>query len=127
MNILKKENWWVWLLLLIFSGDSSILVLGALLNNYKKDAWYTKWYYWMIGLILVFPFIIMVLTLKIQILCLTAYKLKVSGKNLYLSPYIWLLLLIVPIIGWILFIVLYMYLEIDILVRLKQGAGEKYI
>jgi len=39
MNILKKENWWIWLLLLLFSNGTSPLVLGALLNVYNKDAW----------------------------------------------------------------------------------------
>lgn len=127
MKILKKENWWIWLLLLLFSEGSSTLVLGALLDNYNKNAWYTKWYYWIIGLIFIFPFFIMVTVLNIQILSLTAAKLNVSGKELYLSPYIWLILLIIPILGWALFVVLYLYLEIDILIKLKNGEGEKYI
>lgn len=127
MKILKKQNWWIWLLLLFFSEGSSTLVLGALLDTYKKDAWYTKWYYWVIGLIFVFPFCIMVAVLSIQILSLTAAKLNVSGKELYLSPFVWMILLIVPILGWVLFIVLYLYLEIDILIKLKNGEGEKYI
>lgn len=127
MKILKKENWWIWLLLLLFSEGSSTLVLGALLDNYNKKAWYTKWYYWVIGLIFIFPFFIMVTVLNIQILALTAAKLNVSGKELYLSPYIWLILLIIPILGWALFVVLYLYLEIDILIKLKNGEGEKYI
>lgn len=42
MYLLKRENWWIWLLLAFLSGGSSILVLGALLNIYKKDAWYAK-------------------------------------------------------------------------------------
>lgn len=127
MKILKKENWWIWLLLLLFSEGSSTLVLGALLDNYNKNAWYTKWYYWVIGLIFIFPFFIMITVLNIQILSLTAAKLNVSGKELYLSPYIWLILLIIPILGWALFVVLYLYLEIDILIKLKNGEGEKYI
>ena len=43
MKILKKENWWVWLLLFLFSEGTSNLVLGALLDVYDKKAWYTKW------------------------------------------------------------------------------------
>lgn len=127
MKILKKENWWIWLLLLLFSEGSSTLVLGALLDNYNEKAWYTKWYYWVIGLIFIFPFFIMITVLNIKILSLTAAKLNVSGKELYLSPYIWLILLIIPILGWALFVVLYLYLEIDILIKLKNGEGEKYI
>lgn len=38
MQILKKENWWIWLLLLLFSSGSSPLVLGALLNVYNKNS-----------------------------------------------------------------------------------------
>lgn len=30
MKILKRENWWIWLLLTLFSQGSSTLVLGAL-------------------------------------------------------------------------------------------------
>lgn len=127
MKILKRQNWWIWLLLLFFSQGSNILVLGALLDTYKKDAWYTKWYYWVIGLIFVFPFCIMVAVLNIQILSLTAAKLNVSGKELYSSPFLWMILLIIPILGWVLFIVLYLYLEIDILIKLKNGEGEKYL
>ena len=43
MKILKKENWWIWLLLLLFSQGSSTFVLGALLDVYDKKEWYTKW------------------------------------------------------------------------------------
>ena len=42
MEILKKENYWIWLLLFFFSGGSSNLVLGALLDVFDKNAWYAK-------------------------------------------------------------------------------------
>jgi len=127
MEILKKENWWVWILLFIFSGNTSMIVLGALLGVYNKKAWYTKWYWWLIGLIFIIPFCIMTYVFMIQITSLTAAKLGVSGKELYLSPYIWIILLIIPILGWILFCVMYIYLIIDILIKLHDGEGEKYI
>ncbi len=128
MKILKKENWWVWLLLMLFSSGSSTLVLGALLDVYDKDAWYTKWQYWVIGFIALFlPFSIMLVVFNIEILSKTAAKLNVPGKEIYLSPYIWLALLIIPFLGWILLIVMLIYLYVWNIVMLYRGAGEKYI
>ena len=48
MNILKKENWWIWLLLFLFSEGTSVLVLGAILDVFDKNAWYAKLKYWII-------------------------------------------------------------------------------
>lgn len=128
MKILKQENWWVWLILLIFSQGSSTFVLGALLDVYDKNAWYAKWYYWVIGLVcFIFPAIIMTYIFMIQILCETAGKLNVPGKEIYLTPYTWILCLIVPIIGWILLVVMLLYLQIWLLVMLYRGEGNKYI
>lgn len=128
MKILKKENWWVWLLLFFFSSGSSPMVLGALLDVYDKNAWYAKWQYWVIGLLLfVFPAMVMITIFTIQILCKTAAKLGVAGHEFYLSPYVWILLCIIPIFGWIFLIVMLFYLEIMNLVMLHRGAGEKYI
>jgi hypothetical protein len=128
MKILKKENWWIWLLLMIFSSSSSMIVLGALLDVYEKDAWYTKWYYWIFGLVCFgFPAAIMASVFSLTITCKTAAKLEVPGSEIYLSPYIWILCLIVPIIGWIMFIVMALYISIWPLVMLYNGKGEKYI
>lgn len=128
MKILKKENWWVWLLLMIFSSSSSILVLGALLDTYNKDAWYAKWYYWVLGLLCFgLPAFIMMIVFILTITCKTAAKLEVPGSEIYLSPYIWILCLIIPILGWIMFIVMVVYVSIWPLVMLYNGKGEKYI
>lgn len=128
MSILKRDKWWIWLILLFFSNSTSILVLGALVDVYDKDAWYAKWQYWVIGLLLfVFPFFIMFTVFQIEILCKTCAKLKVDGKELYLSPYIWILLFIIPIFGWILLLVMFIYLNIMYVIELKRGSGEKYI
>ena len=128
MKILKRENWWVWLLLTLFSQGSSTFVLGALLDVYKKDAWYTKWYYWAIGaLCLLFPLAIMTSIFLVQILCLTAAKLNVPGKEIYLSPYIWIVGLILPFVGWFFVAAGLLYLEIYSLVALYKGNAEKYI
>ncbi len=127
MYLLKKENWWIWLILFIFTGSSSTIALGALLDVFDKNSWYAKWYIWVIGILLILPFSIMSIVLLIQITSLSAAKLDVKGKEFYLSPYIWIILLIVPIIGWILFIILFLYINIAILVKLHGGECEKYI
>lgn len=128
MSILKKENWWVWLLMALFSNGASTFVLAALLNVYDKNAWYAKWQYWLIGVILcIFPAAIMAIIFSLEITCKTAAKLKVPGHELYLSPYVWILLFIIPVIGWILFVVMAAYIEIMTLVMLYRGVGEEYI
>jgi len=128
MKLLKKENWWLWLLLTLFSGGSSVIVLGALLDCYDDKAWYANYKYWLIGFIcFIFPVTIMISVFQIQMLCLTAAKLDIPGKEVYLSPYIWLLCIIIPIIGWILLIVMLLYLEIWTIVSLYKGNAEKYI
>ncbi len=128
MKILKRANWWIWLLLFLFSSGSSTLVLGALLDVYDKNAWYAKWQYWLIGILLfVFPAVIMFSIFHIEILCKTAARLHVGGHELYLSPYIWILLLIFPVFGWIFLFVMLFYLEIMTVVMLYKGAGEEYI
>jgi len=124
MKILKKENWWIWLLLALFGGGSSVIILGALLDVYDKNAWYTKWYIWVLGIL---AFNIAPSVFCLQITCKTAEKLDVKGHEYYLSPYIWIILLIIPIIGWIAFIALLLYINIAILVKLHAGNGEKYI
>lgn len=168
MNLLKKENWWVWLILAFLSGGTSILVLGALLNVYHKDTWYYRWvkkapkiviigFAFLFGIatlastfvlpyvsisslemldptfasvasILLFLYLVIEITIvifQIQIACEVNAKLKTPGNEIYLSPYIWILGLVIPIIGWILLIVMILYLQIWYLVMLYRGEGEK--
>ncbi len=128
MKLLKRENWWVWLLLFIFGSGASNIFLGALLDVYDKDAWYAKWQNWLLGFAcFFFPFFIMIAIFTIQITCQVAGKLNVPGKEIYLSPYIWLLMIIVPVIGWILFTIMIIYTSIWPLVMLYRGEGEQYI
>ena len=128
MDILKKQNWWIWLLLMFFSVGSDTFVLGALLDCYDKNAWYAKGKNWLLGfLCFIVPGLIMIAIFHLQILCQTAAKLGVKGAELYLSSYIWLICLIVPIVGWIAFITMFIYLHIYILVALHNGNAEKYI
>jgi len=127
MKILKQENWWIWLLLMFFSSGSSNLVLGALLDVYDKNAWYAKGIYWLLGFLLfIFPFFIMIAVFTIQISAKTAARLNVAGKELYLSPYVWILCLIIPIIGWVMLLVMLCYIQIWTLVALYRGEGNKY-
>lgn len=128
MKILKQENWWIWLLLFFFSGGTSTIVLGALLDVYDKNAWYAKWYYWVLGLVcFIFPFYIMMTVFMITITTKVAAKLDVPGSELYLSPYVWILCLIIPFIGWTLLFIMYLYITIWNIVMLYRGSGEKYI
>lgn len=69
----------------------------------------------------------MYIIFNIEILCKTCAKLNVPGKEYYLSPYLWIIAIIVPFIGWIAMIGALVYLEIYTLVALYQGNGEKYI
>ena len=124
MDLLKKENWWIWLFLMIFGSGSATIVLAALLGLLKKDAWYANWKNWVLGLaLLIFPAIIMMYVLMIQTTVQVAAKLGVRGYEYYLSPYIWLLLVIIPIIGWFVMIILYFYLNISILIALHKGKA----
>jgi len=114
-------------LLFIFSEATSTIVLGAMLDVFDKKAWYTKWYIWIIGLIFMLPISVMIVVFNLEITSKTAAKLEVKGADYYLSPYIWIILLIIPFIGWIGFIALVLYLNIAIIVKLYNGNGEKYI
>ncbi len=128
MELLKKDNWWIWLLLFLFSNGTGVIALSALLGNMDKDSWYAKPSNWIIGfLCFLFPGFIMISVFSIEMLVLAAAKLDVKYKEIYLSPFIWLFMLIIPIIGWILFPIVIIYLHIAILIKLYQGNGEKYI
>ena len=96
MKLLKKDAWWIWLILFIFSEATSTLVLGALLDVYEKDAWYTKWYIWVLSLIFIVPFVAAYYAFDIEITSKTAAKLGVKGSEYYLSPYVWIILIIIP-------------------------------
>ena len=128
MNILKKEYWWLWLVMGILSSFTSYILLGYLLGCFDKNAWYGKPKNWIIGaLCLFFPFAIMGLIFIIEMTCKSAFKLGVAGKEIYLSPVIWLLLFCIPIIGWLAAIFLALYVTIFPLIELRNGIGEKYI
>lgn len=128
MELLKKENWWLFLILYLTTGNLFVLFVGALLNIYDDKEWYAQSRNWLIALLLfIFPIFIMFAVFVITILTKVAAKLDVAGKEIYLSPYIWILCIIIPILGWIALIVMTLYLEIMILISLYNGKAEKYI
>lgn len=126
MGLLKKENWIINLVMCIFTLGGYIVIPASLLNLYEKDEWYSNLKYWICGLImLVFPIIIMLFVLAIQMTVKVAKLCKIDGENIYGNVYVWIILLIIPIIGWILFIVMYIYLHFFIILKIKDGALEK--
>ena len=60
MNLLKKDYWWLWLVLTIFTGGASMIFLASMLGILEKDAWYANWKNWVIATVLfIFPVSIM--------------------------------------------------------------------
>lgn len=127
MNLLKKEKWWVCLLLTLICQGLFPLILAHHLKVYDEDAWYYDWVYWFVaGVCFLFPLIIMAVIFIIQITCEVAKKLNVPGAEIYATPYSWILCIIVPIIGWSLLIVMYIYIIIWTIVMLAKGKGEEF-
>lgn len=125
MNLLKKENWWLCLLLNMITFGLFYFVLASKLDCYDDDAWYSKWPYWIFGtLCLVFPVFIMLSIFNIQMTCSVANKLNVPGDKIYNTPYTWIICFIIPVIGWILLIIMFLYVYIWPVIKLAQGNGE---
>lgn len=128
MSLLKKENWFVCFLLMLISQGLFIFVIAYLMRLYDDKAWYKDYRYWLFGtLCLIFPAMIMVIIFMIQMTCKVALSLNVPGKELYNTPYTWIICLIAPIIGWVMLIVMLFYIEIWPFVMLSRGNGEKYV
>ena len=87
-------------------------------NLYDKYAWYYKWQYWTFAtLYLVFPVFVLFTIFMIQMLCKLASHLKVSGSTIYNTPYSWILCMIVPIVGWVMFIVMFIYINVFSIIK----------
>lgn len=128
MSFLKKKNWWQYLLANIITQGLFVVVIAYYLNIFKEDKWYRNLTYWILGgVCLLMPALVMLLVFLIQITCETAAKLNVPGKEIYNTPYSWILCVIIPVVGWALFIVMYIYISIWSIVMLAKGEGEKYI
>ena len=125
MGLLKKENWIINLLMMIFTFGGYIVIPAYLLKLFEKDKWYSNYKYWLVGcLMLLFPAFIMLLILVIQMTVKVASHLKVDGSIIYENVYVWIGLLIVPVIGWCLFLVMYIYLHFSIIIGIKNNVLE---
>lgn len=126
MNLLKRNNWFIVMLLNIITFGFFNFILASFMKLYDKDAWYFKWPYWVFGgITLILPAIIMLIVFNIQMTCKIALKLGISGHKIYNVPYSWVLFIIIPILGWTMLIIMYLYIEIMIIVKLFQGYAEK--
>jgi len=128
MSLLKKDNWIISSLLVILSCGAFTTVLGYLMGLFEKDAWYTKFKNWILGIVLfMLPAFVMLIVFTMQMSAKVAASLKIKGSEIYNNPYTWIALFIIPIVGWVLFIVLYIYLQVFILIKLKDGECEKIL
>lgn len=128
MSLLKKENWIINSLLVILSCGAFTPVLGYLMGLFDKDAWYSKMKNWLLGIVLfMVPAFIMLFIFIIQMSAKVAASLGIKGSEVYNTPYTWIALFIIPIVGWVLFIVMYIYLQVFILIKLKEGECEKLL
>ena len=128
MSLLQKKNWPIIILLGIVTNFIFIFLVAYMLDLYDKKAWYMKWQYWVIaGLCLFFPVLLLAVVLEIHMLCKVASKLNIPGSEIYYTPYTWILCIIVPVVGWIMLLVMFIYLNTWIIIKLCKGEGEKYI
>ena len=125
MSLLKKNNWFVCLILTIFMPGLFSVLLAYELKLIDKNAWYMKWQYWVFGgICLIFPIFIMLLVFMIQMMVTVANKLEVPGGEIYNTPYTWIICIIVPVLGWVLLLVMLIYINIWPIVMLYKGQGE---
>lgn len=123
--MLKKENWFIYFIMMIFTFGGYIIIPASQLRLFQKDKWYSNYKYWLFGALALFlPVIIMLVVLVIEMTVEVALKLKVDGSDIYGNPYVWIGLLIVPVIGWVLFLVMYIYLHFYIVINIKKGVLE---
>lgn len=123
MKLLKKNNFWIYLILNVITCGIFNLYIARKLNLKKDDEWYSKWQYWFFGTVcLIFPVFLMFIVYVVQMNCKVCNKLKVSGSNIYNTPYSWILFIIIPIVGWALLITMYLYVIIMPSIKVLQGS-----
>ncbi len=121
MKTLKKDAWPIYLILNILTLGLFTFYIAYKLDLYEKNAWYFRWYYWMLGFILgIIPGLVMLFVFLIKMACLVSEKLMVPGKEIYMLPYTWLVCAIVPVFGWALFVILYIYVHTRYMFSLKK-------
>ena len=121
--MLTKKNVFLWLVLSLFTCNISVLFLGRKLKIYNDDAWYNNWYYWVLGLIFgIMPALIMLFILVIEVNVQICKKLGVPGMEIYAYPYVWIGSIIVPFVGWTLFVILLLYIYVMHFIYLFKGS-----
>ena len=125
MKLLRKENFIIYLILDILTLGLFTFYIAHKLNIYEENVWYTRWYYWVLGFVLgILPGLVMFLVFSIKIGCLVSDRLDVPGKEIYNLPYPWIICLVVPVLGWTLFIILYIYVHFGYLFKIKSDPSE---
>lgn len=128
MRYLRKKNWFICFLLNLVTLGMFTFYIGKKLDVYEDDAWYCNFSFWVISFLLgIIPSIFLFVVFNIEIGSRVCEKLSVPFDKYYSYPYIWILFLIVPVIGWSLFIVFYIYVHFWYIFYLERGYGEKYI
>ena len=128
MKYLYKKNYFICFLLNVITLGMFTFYIGKKLDVYQKDAWYCNFSFWVISFLLgIVPSILLFIIFNIEVSCNDCKKLNVPYENYYSYPYVWILFLIIPIIGWSLFIILYIYVHFWYIFYLKRGYGEEYI
>ena len=125
MNIYKKENWLIILFLNILTFGLFTFYVAKKLNVYEKEAWYSNKDFWILGFLCgIIPGIVMFFIFYIKVGCLVSKKLLVPFDTLYSYPYFWIVSLIIPVIGWTLFIIMFIYVHFWYIFYLKKGNRE---
>ena len=128
MSLLKQKNWFIYCLVTFFTSGLYTFALAYDLHLYDKKAWYTKWYVWFLGtLLFLSPAIIMFFVFKIKMQIKLCQKLHVKGSEIYALPYPWIVCLIVPILGWAIFLVLLLHITYYPAVMIYKGEGEQFL
>lgn len=118
MGLLKKENWFIIFLMMIVTLGMYVVIPAYQLKLIEKNKWYSDYRYWLCGaLMFIFPVFIMLLVFIIQMTVKLAKTLHVNGDFIYNNVYVWIILLIIPVVGWVLFIVMYIYLQFSIIIK----------
>lgn len=119
-----KKNIVVSLLMMIFIPIIPLIAISSEMGLLEEEAWYEKWYYWFFAAVcFLLPVIILFIIFLIEQLVKIANKLKIAGTDLYISPYFWILCVIVPLVGWILLLVTYIYLIFNVTIELNKKTN----
>ena len=119
-----KKNIIISLLMMIFIPIIPVIAISSEMNLLDKDAWYYKWQYWFFATVcFLLPVIVLVIIFLIEQLVKIASKLKIAGSDLYITPYFWILCVVIPVIGWILLLVTYIYLILNVTIELNKKTN----